>query len=322
MLGICYLKSPPTRYVSLYKNGKLVRSGSGASFWYFAPTSTIVSVEVGSLDVPFVFEEISADFQDVTLQGQLTYRVVDPDKLVQLLNYEVDRSNRYVSDDPQKLNERLIQQALTRAHAFTQAVPLSELLTSADSLSNKLFESLVNSDVVASHGLEILSLSITSIKATPEMAKAMQAEAREKLLLKADHAIFARRNTAIELERQIKENELNTARVVEEKQREVRQAKMQADVVIEQQRSELVEQQVANERKLSEAQIDSLRGTLQAFQQVDWKTLAAAAGQGDARHLIAMAFQQIAENADKIGHLDISPDLLKSLLSEKKSSER
>lgn len=43
----------------------------------------------------------------------------------------------------------------------------------------------------------------------------------------------------------------------------------------------------------------------------------AAGGQGDARGMIAMAFQQIAENAQKIGRLDISPDLLQSLLDDR-----
>jgi hypothetical protein len=136
-------------------------------------------------------------------------------------------------------------------------------------------------------------------------------------VLRADQAVFARRNTAIELERQVKENELNTERVVEEKRREVRQAKMQADVAIESRRAELVEQQVANNRKLAEAQAEALRGTLEALKLVDWKTLAAASGQGDSKGLIAMAFQQIAENAQKIGRLDISPDLLASLLEKR-----
>jgi uncharacterized protein YhaN len=149
------------------------------------------------------------------------------------------------------------------------------------------------------------------------MAKAMQAEAREQMLLRADQAVFARRNTAIELERQIKENELNTERVVEEKKQAVRQAQMQADVAIEQQRAELVDQQVANNRKLADAQIDALRSTLEAFRPMDWKTLVAAGGQGDAKGLIAMAFQQIAEHAEKIGRLDISSDLLKSLLDQR-----
>jgi len=34
---------------------------------------------------------------------------------------------------------------------------------------------------------------------------------------------------------------------------------------------------------------------------------------GDARTMIALAFQQMAENAQKIGELNISPDLLTAL---------
>ena len=77
MFGIRYLKVPPTTYVLHYKAGKVVREGAGQSFFYYSPTSTIVAVPVGSVDVPFVFNEVTADFQNVTIQGQLTYRVVD-----------------------------------------------------------------------------------------------------------------------------------------------------------------------------------------------------------------------------------------------------
>jgi len=100
-------------------------------------------------------------------------------------------------------------------------------------------------------GLELISLFVLSVKSTPEMFKAMQADAREKLLLKADEAVFARRNTAIELERSIKENELNTERVVAEKQRQVREANMMADIAIETKKAQLVDQQVSNQRKLA-----------------------------------------------------------------------
>ncbi len=47
------------------------------------------------------------------------------------------------------------------------------------------------------------------------MAKALQADAREQLLQKADEAVFVRRNAALDLERKIKENELNTEIAVE-----------------------------------------------------------------------------------------------------------
>jgi hypothetical protein len=35
---------------------------------------------------------------------------------------------------------------------------------------------------------------------------------------------------------------------------------------------------------------------------------------GDARNTIAMAFQELATNAQKIGELNVSPDLLRTLV--------
>ncbi len=321
MFGMRYLKCSPSRYVIQYKNGAAVREGAGRSFFYFAPTSTLSMIPVGSVDVPFLFEEVTRDFQDISVQGQLTYRVTDATKLSALLDYSVDSRGQYTSEDPDKLNERLIQFAQVRAHAFAQVRDLSDMLLASDELGNHLEQSLLASPVTDMLGVELLSLIVLSIKATPEMAKALQADAREQLLLKADEAVFARRNTAIDLERQIKENELVTERAVEEKRREVRQAQMQADVAIEQQRAELVDQQVDNNRKLSEAQLDALRATLDAMRTVDWKTIVAASGHGDARNLVAMAFQQLAENAGRIGRLEISSELLGSLLGKLPTNE-
>ena len=70
---LSFMKVPPTTYVLQYKHGKIKREGAGLSFFYWAPTSTIVAVPLASADVPFVFPETTADFQSVTIQGQLTY---------------------------------------------------------------------------------------------------------------------------------------------------------------------------------------------------------------------------------------------------------
>jgi hypothetical protein len=148
------------------------------------------------------------------------------------------------------------------------------------------------------------------------MAKALQADAREQLLQKADEAVFVRRNAAVELERKIKENELNTEIAVEQKKRQVRETQMEADVAIEQQRSQLVEYRVENQRKEAEARGQALRATLEPLKEMDWRTLmAASSGEVNPRLLVAMAFRDLAENADKIGQLNISPDLLNALLS-------
>ncbi|MCA9105753.1 MAG: hypothetical protein KDA83_10030 [Planctomycetales bacterium] len=315
MLGFRYVKVPPTIHVMQYRGGKVVRSGAGLSFFYFAPTATLVQIPVASIDVPFVFNEVTADFQDATIQGELTYRVVNPGLLASLLDYSVTNQGRYRTDDPTKLADRLIHVTQILTRAFTQRSTLRNLLVSSDELVRAVTAGVQSSTAVEMLGVEILELSILSIKATPEMAKALQAEAREKLLLEADEAIYARRNTAVELERQIKENELTTEIAIEQKQRQVRETKLRADIAIEQERTDLVNQRIENEAKESQAKAEALRAMLEPIKGVDWRTLLAVQQGGlDARQMIAMAFRDLADNAEKVGQLNISPDLLATLL--------
>jgi hypothetical protein len=77
MFGIRFKKSPPTTYVMHYKNGAAVKQGPGLSFFYFAPDSTIIDIPLASGDIDFIFQEVTADFQEITLQGELTYRIAE-----------------------------------------------------------------------------------------------------------------------------------------------------------------------------------------------------------------------------------------------------
>ncbi|MEW4456385.1 SPFH domain-containing protein [Bremerella sp. JC817] len=323
MLGISFIKAPPSTHVMLFRGGKVVCEGAGLSFFYFSPNSTLVQVPIASIDVPFVFNEVTSDFQDATIQGEMTFRINNPSKLAGLLDFSTDAWGRYRSDDPSKLNDRLIHTAQTLARAFTLKKTLRQLLVSSDELVAQVFAELAESSAVAMLGAEVLSLSVLSIKATPEMAKALQAEAREKLLLEADEAIYARRNTAVELERQIKENELNTEIAVQQKQRQVRETKLAADIAIEQERTTLVDRKIDNERKESQAKADALKAILEPLKDIDWRTLLAASPGGlDANQMIAMAFRDLADNAEKVGNLNISPDLLSTLLEQQQSPRR
>ena len=78
MLGIQFIKIPPTTHVIQYRGGKIVREGAGISFFYHSPTTSLVAVPVGSTDVPFIFEEQTADYQNLSLQGQITFRIAEP----------------------------------------------------------------------------------------------------------------------------------------------------------------------------------------------------------------------------------------------------
>ena len=315
MFGVAFKKVPPTTYVMQHRRGQLSREGVGLSFFYFLPTSVIVEVPLASRDVPFVFDEVTADFQEATIQGELTYRVSDAKRIASMLDFSVDSAGRYRSDDPDRLNDRLIHAAQILARSFTQRHELGDLLVSSDALVQAISEGLRQSEAVEMLGIELLGLSILSIKATPEMTKALQAGAREQLLLKADEAVHARRNAAVEMERQIKENELNTEIAVKQKKRQVRETQMAADIAVEQQRAKLVDRRVENQNKEAEARGNALRAILEPLKTVDWRTLtAASSGAANPKMLIAMAFRDMADNAAKIGKLNISPELLNSLL--------
>ena len=322
MFGINYVKTSPTTYVIQFRKGDVVREGSGLSFFYNSLNSTLVQVPMASVDVPFVFNEVTSDFQDATIQGELTYKVADPKKLAGTLDYSVDSSGKYQSADPRKLSDRLIHTTQTLARSFTQGRPLRELLVNSDELVTHIRDRIMASEVVELHGIEVLSISILSIEPSPEMAKALQAEAREKLLLEADEAIYARRNTAVDLERRIKENEFQTEIAVEEKRRQVRETKMRADIALETEKVELVDQKIANDTKEASARAEALKAMLEPLKDVDWRTLMAANNGGlNSNQMIAMAFRDLADNAGKIGNLNISPDLLDTLLNQKNTNE-
>lgn len=315
MLGIRYLKVPATNYVLQFRGGKLKRHGAGLSFWYFAPTSVVALVPITSVDVPFAFVEMSSDFQEVTIQGTLTYRIRDAVKIASLLDYSVEVSQRYQSDDPSKLGERLVQEAQAGARAFIQSQPLRAVLVSSASLVDSVIEALRASETIELLGIDVLSVAIVSLKPDPEMAKALQTQARELLLKQADEAIYERRNTAVELERTIRENELSTEIAVAQKRRQVRETEMQGEIAVEQQRAALVDSRVANEQKESESRAQALQAILNPVRDVDWRVLLAMQGSVRSDALISSAFDQLANNAEKIGQLNISPDLLASLLS-------
>jgi len=312
---LSFMKVPPTTYVLQFKHGKIKREGVGLSFFYYAPTSTIVTVPLASADLPFVFQEATADFQSVTIQGQLTYRVADPKQLASLLDFSVDARRAYHSDDPRKLPERLVHIVQTLTRAVTQRLALREVLVSSDRIVAEVLEKLRASEAVLTLGIEILGLLLLSIKPTPETARALEADTREALQRRADEAIYARRNAAVEQERLIKESELNTEIAVEEKKRQIRETQMAGEIAVEEQRAQLIDRRVENEHKDADSRAYALTETLRPLRDLDWKTLMMLGKGADPKTMIALAFQEMAENAQKIGELNVSPDLLKSLVA-------
>ncbi len=288
MLPIGYFKSEPSDYVQAYTKGKISKQAAGLSFWYWSPSTSITLVPLSTIDALFVLNETSDNFQTVTLQGQITYRITAPEVIVKLLNFTINpRTRRYLSTDPEKLNQRIINSMQNHTRNALQQMALEEALRSAEPLATTVLEHMRAEPLLSALGIECLSLIFTAIRPTPEMAKALEAEYREGLQRRADQALYQRRAEAVEQERKIKQNEVSTA------------------IDLEQRRRELVELEGTNTRQQAEFEAEATRIRLQPFQELE------------SQQLMALAFRDFAANASKIGNLTITSDILEQLLNKR-----
>ena len=335
MFGFKFIRFDATQYVIRYRNGKVQQAGQGLSFFYFAPKASVVSIPISSRDLPFIFEEKTHDFQPLSIQGQISFRVRDPEQLASVLDFTVNDRKQYLTSDYEKLELRLINEAQTTVAAMIQQMPLRDALRAMVLIEGKLRSGLENSPTLQQLGIELLGVQILAVKPSPEMARALETETRESLQQEADKAIYERRNFAVEQERRIKESELNTEIAMEEKQKQIKekrmesavlerenerkllQMKMETDISVEKEKRTLIELRADNEKQNADTAEYVLRAKLAPYQDIDWRILSSLnSNNGDAKNQIALAFRELAENADTIGSFHISPDLLSQLVQK------
>ncbi|MBO0781143.1 MAG: SPFH domain-containing protein [Ktedonobacteraceae bacterium] len=286
MALLSYFKAEPTEYILAYRNGQVFQRGSGRTFWYWAPSASIVLIPISTVDTPFVFNETTSDFQAITLQGQITYRISQPETIAALLNFTIHpRTRKYQSEDPAKLDQRIVNVIQMRTRGELRQMDLETALRSSEPLARTVLEQLRQEEPLQALGIECLSLFFTSIRATPEITKALEADYREALQKRADQAIYSRRADAVEQERKIKQNELAT------------------EILLEQNRQELIHLEGENERRKAELAAEALRLQLAPYREVD------------PRLLLALSMRDFANNSKKIGNLTITSEILEQLFN-------
>lgn len=282
-----HFKGDPSQYIIKYVSGKKKKARMGQNFYYLAYHTNIASIPAVTIDSYFIFNEITQNYQEITLQGHCTYRIIDPNKMANLLDFTIDlKTHQYRSKDPEKLDLRIknVIQMLTRAEILK--LSLEEALTVSQDLSQQVLEKTKDSELFREMGIKILSIAFISIRPTPEMSKALEADYRESVQRKADEAIYARRAAAVEQERKIKENELNTQISLEEK------------------RQKLID--LKGENTLKDAEFNSKAKELELL---PFKDL-------DPKLILALALKDLSINANKIGNLTITSEILSSLLNK------
>ena len=120
-------------------------------------------------------------------------------------------------------------------------------------------------------------------------------------------------------EEAVEEAKMLTQQSIEQKKNQIEEEKLLAKVSLEDKKKDLVKLQSENTISYAKARAESMRMELESINSLQPELLEIlAANQMDSSKIISRALRDIAKNAEKIGNLNISPELLTSLIGDKK----
>lgn len=310
-----HLRSEQSAWVVLSKDGLVSRKGRGLAFWFFALDSSVAEIPVDDRELPFLFHARSSDFQDVVTQGVITWRVVDPDKLAERVDFSIDlRSGAWQRQPVEQVASLLQETAQQVAWGWLATHDLAEgLRDGVVELRDRIGSALASHPVLAGMGLEVVSVRVASVRPAAEVEKALQTPAREAIQQEADKATYERRARAVERERAIAENELQNQIELARREEELigqRGANERRRVALAAEAAKLTTEGEVERGALqagAEAQrirvVESARNEAEEARTAIWKDLPDAA-------LVALVGRELAANLGNIEHLSITPELV------------
>lgn len=316
-----HLRADASSHVLHYKGERLVRSGRGLAFWFMPLSSSIAEVPVDDREVSLIVHGRSADYQDVAVQGVVTYRVVDPRVLASRVDFTIDLATGAHTKQPLEKIALLLAQ-LSHQHAWTYVAttPVRTILAEGHARIREAIEAALRDDAgIHDLGVEIVNVRVSSVRPSAELEKALEAPARERIQEASDEAAFARRALAVEKERAIQENALETQ--IELAKREElligqrgANARREATEKAEAERI-AVEAAAARARIEGEAEAEGIRRVEGARVEIEQARIAAYEKLPSAV-MMGMAAQELATKLHTIDHLTIGADALGPMLQQ------
>jgi len=297
-----HLRAEPTSHVLRYRGGDLRAAGPGVAFWFRPINTTLAEVPIDDRELPFLFHARSADFQQLTVQGVITFRIADPGRIARRVDFSIDLDSGRWTQTPLEQVAGLLTQ-LAQQFVIDELVKLDirAILTDGVALiRDRIAAGLAAEGALAELGLEIVAVRVAAVAPTSELEKALQQPTREAIQQQADEATFSRRALAVEKERAIADNELKNR--IELARRE----------------EELVSREGVNARRRAELRALRDARTTDTVQAAELRaeaerTRIQASVPADVR--LALALQDFAGQVGTIQSLTITPDLLSSLLT-------
>lgn len=319
-LFVRHLRANPTAHVRHLRKGRLAHDGAGQAFWFLPSTAALSEIPIDDREQPLLFHARTRDFQDVTVQATITYRVVDPATAAARIDFGVDPDlGTWRATPLEQLGGLLTELAQQHALDLLAQMTLPAALAGGmAAVRERIALGLAADPRITDTGLGIVDVRVVALRAEPDIERGLQTPMRERVQQDADKATFERRALAVERERAIGENELQNQielarreeQLVEQKgQNERRRATEQAAAG-----RIHAEAKSASQRLLAEAQADATRVVGLAEAEVEGARLAAYQ-ELDAALLLGLAVKELAANLPSIGTLNLTPDILTPLLA-------
>jgi regulator of protease activity HflC (stomatin/prohibitin superfamily) len=318
-LFLRHLRANPTAHVRHLRNGAVAHDGAGQAFWFRPLTAALSEIPVDDREQPLLFHGRTIDFQDVTVQATITYRVTDPATAATRIDFGIDPDRGGWRGTPLEqvgglLNELAQQHALDLLAAMALPRALAEGMAA---LRERMAAGLTGDERIADLGLSIVDVRVVAVRAEADVERALQTPTREQVQEDADKATYQRRALAVERERAIAENEL---------QNQIELARREA-LLVEQkgqnERSRSTEQAAAGriqveakaeaQRVLASAQAEATR--LVGMAEADAETARLAAYRDlEGATILGLAVKELAGHLPPIGTLNLTPDILTAFL--------
>lgn len=307
---IARLRSDASHHVIRYRNGRIRQSGRGLVFWFRPETASVAEVPMDDREMTLFVKGRSADFQQVSVQGILGWRVAEPDRVAERIDFTIGLANgQYIREPIERIETRLAGLVNQATLQYLAEAPVRALLDAGvEPLRQRLEAALANDPALTEIGLAIVAVRLNNLAPSSELERALQTPTFEALQQKADEAMFERRALAVDKERAIAENELGnkTELARREKQliaEEAENARNRATGLAEAQKVE-AEAEAGRIRIVESAKAEAEQAHIAVYRDLPPAVL------------LGLAARELAGNLDTIEHLNVTPDLLAAVMRE------
>lgn len=304
------LRADTSSHIQQFRKGQRIRSGRGLAFWFMPDGASISEVQMDDRELPFLLKGQSSDYQDLTVQGNIIWRVVQPEVLSERIDFTINLWNgQHIGQPVDQVNNVLITLARQFANGYLQQHDVRRLLENGVApMQSAIANQFAEDQTLAGMGLELVGLSIAGLAPTSELARALQTPTFESVQQQADEASFARRALAVDKERAIAENELANKIELASRQKELiaredANARAQAETL------------AATKKINASARADEIRAIETANTDME-RAHIELVSQLPPAVLLAMAAREFAGKLDRIDNLTVTPDMLAGVLGQ------